>query len=232
MCGRYAITSAPEAMRRLFKTTNPLPNFQASFNVAPTQNVIAVRFNPETRERHLDVLRWGLVPIWAKDQSIGSKLINARCETVTTKPAFRDAFRKRRCLIPADVFYEWKGKPGAKQPYAIARVDGEPMAFAGLWERWKSLEGEVVRSCTIVTTDANQKVAELHDRMPVILGADDWSRWLGEDDGDPESLMRPCPDEWLKTWPVSKAVNSVKNDDASLIESVATSHVSAGSSSS
>lgn len=113
MCGRYAITSAPEAMRRLFKTTNPLPNFQASFNVAPTQNVIAVRFNPETRERHLDVLRWGLVPLWAKDLSIGSKLINARSETIASKPAFRDAYRKRRCLIPADVFYEWKGKPGA-----------------------------------------------------------------------------------------------------------------------
>ncbi len=113
MCGRYAITSAPEAMRRLFKTTNPLPNFKASFSVAPTQDVIAVHFNPDTRERHLDLLRWGLVPIWAKDQSIGSKLINARCEMIATKPAFRDAYRKRRCLIPADVFYEWKGKPGA-----------------------------------------------------------------------------------------------------------------------
>ncbi len=117
-------------------------------------------------------------------------------------------------------------------PNPAAGGDHMTVAFAGLWERWKSPEGEVVRSCTIVTTEANQKVAELHDRMPVILGADDWPRWLGEDDGDPGSLMKPCPDEWLKTWPVSKAVNSVKNDDASLIESVATSQVSAGSSSS
>ncbi len=113
MCGRYAITSAPEAMRRLFKTTNPLPNFKASFSVAPTQDVIAVHFNPDTRERHLDLLRWGLVPIWAKDQSIGSKLINARCEMIATKPAFRDAYWERRNLIRAQVFYELRGKPGA-----------------------------------------------------------------------------------------------------------------------
>jgi len=230
MCGRFVQTSAPEALRRLFATTNPLPNHAPSWNVAPTQDSLVVRFNPETRARQLDLLRWGLVPIWAKDARIASQLINARAETLASKPAFRDAYAKRRCLVPIDAFYEWRVQPGGKgkQPYAVAMADGSPMVLAGLWERWRAPDAAILRSFTVVTTDANDLLRPLHDRMPVVLGAEAWAAWLGETEaavgdgagGGPAlaELLRPAPDGWFKVWPVSTRVNAVRNNDAALLD--------------
>ena len=219
MCGRYVITSHAEAIRRLFDTTNPPVNFAANWNVAPTQDVLAVRFNPESRASALDKLRWGLIPIWATDKSIGAKLINARGETLAEKPSFRDAFNKRRCLIPADAFYEWRKTASGKQAYAVALAARAPMAFAGLWERWKdpAAGGEIVRSCAIVTTAANALLAPIHERMPVIVPPEGWKLWLGEADGDPAALVKPFPAELMEAWPISARVNSVKNNDAALL---------------
>src|SRR5438477_11274422 len=151
--------------------------------VAPTQDILAVRFNPETKERALDMLRWGLVPYWAKDIKIGFSLINAKAETVAEKPAFREAFTKRRCIIPADGFYEWKKLDAkTKQPYAIVMKDRSVFGFAGLWERWKDkVSGEIVQSCAIVTTEPNEVCAPIHNRMPVILSPENYARWLGEE---------------------------------------------------
>ena len=158
-----------EAVARLFHTVNPLPNFPPTWNMAPTQDAMVVRHHPDTGERHLDLLKWGLLPYFTKDPVHAKRPINARAETVATSGMFRSAFAKRRCLVPADAFYEWKMVEGGKQPYAIARQDGQPMAFAGLWEGFKWPDGTVLRTFTIITTNANETVGELHDRMPVIL---------------------------------------------------------------
>jgi putative SOS response-associated peptidase YedK len=179
-----------------------------------------VRLHPATRARHLDLLRWGLVPHWAKDPKSGRQPINARAETLAGTPMFRDALPRRRCLVPADVFYEWQATEAGKQPYAIARTDGQPMAFAGLWEGWRGADGTVLRTFTIVTTDANPVLRPLHERMPVILEAADWPTWLGETEGDPPALLRPSSAD-LRVWQVSKAVNNVRNDSAALLEPVA-----------
>ena len=222
MCGRAFQSSAPERIREHFGTGGALLNQPARYNIAPTQSVPVVRFNPKTRERALDLLRWGLVPFWAKDLAIGTKAINARSEDIAAKPMFREAYAQRRCIVPVDGFYEWQrtgeGKSATKQPYAIALADGGLMALAGLWERWKAPDGEIVRSFTIVTTRANDKLQPLHDRMPVILDAAAYATWLGEQAGDPAPLMRPCPSDRLRLWPVSDAVNNVRNDDPSLLE--------------
>lgn len=224
MCGRYAVYAEPESLRAYLGLGDapPLPNYPASYNAAPTQSLPVLRFNGETRARSLDLLRWGLVPIWAKDLKIGAQAINARAETVASKPMFRDAFKQRRCIVPADAYYEWVGPEGKKQPHAIAMKSGAPMAFAGLWERWKEpASGELVRTFAIVTTDANETAGRIHDRMPVILARDDWPVWLGERDGDHAALLRPCPNDWLKVWPVGKAVGNVKNQGAALLQPVA-----------
>ena len=220
MCGRYASFLPPEAIARFFRTVNPLPNLAPSWNVAPTQAAMVVRRHPETGDRHLDLLKWGLVPSFTKDIKQARRPINARSETVATSGMFRTAFAKRRCLVPAGAFYEWRAEPTGKQPYAIARMDGDPMAFAGLWEAWRYPDGEILRTFTILTTNANATMAELHDRMPVILEPTDWPIWLGEVEGDPAALLRPAADHVLQVWPVSRRVNTPRHNDAQLLERV------------
>lgn len=220
MCGRYFLTRPPAALARLFRTVDPVPNHPARYNVAPTQDSLVVRRNPDTGARHLDLLRWGLVPIWAKDPSIGSRMINARAESLAEKPAFRDAYARRRCLVPIDGFYEWAEVPGQrrKQPYAVAMADGSPMALAGLWERWRAPDGSILRSFTVVTCPANQRLARLHERMPVVLPESAWPLWLGEAEGDPASVLVPMDGGAFRVWPVSTRVNAVREDDAGLLE--------------
>ena len=220
MCGRYFQQRGPAELARYFETVNALPNLAASWNRAPTQDALVVRRHPETGQRHLDPVRWGLVPRWAKDASGAAKMINARSESIAEKPAFREAFRKRRCLVTADGFYEWQVAGKTKQPYAVALADGAPMALAGLWEGWRSPEGEILRTCTIVTTEANEKLAPLHHRMPVILPRATWPAWLGEAPAEPEellALLRPCPPDMVAAWPVSPRVNKVAENDAGLL---------------
>jgi putative SOS response-associated peptidase YedK len=167
MCGRYASFLPPELIARLFGTKNPLPNLRPTWNMAPTMSAPVVRRHPESEERHLDLLTWGLVPSFTKDFKAAIKPINARAETVASSGMFKAALAKRRCLVPAAAFYEWKTTPGGKVPHAIARTDGEMLAFAGLWEGWRSPEGDVLRSFVIITTEANAQMSALHSRMPV-----------------------------------------------------------------
>lgn len=205
-------------MARLFRTVGPVPNHAASWNVAPRQDALVVRRHHETGERHLNLLTWGLVPAWTKELAAARRPINARAETVATSGMFRSAFAARRCIVPADAFYEWKVSAGAKQPYAVARGDGQPMAFAGLWEGWRAPDGEVLRTFTIITTEANAVLAPIHARMPVVLEPADWPAWLGETSGDPAGLMRPAGEDVLRAWPVSTRVNNVRNDGPELLE--------------
>ena len=215
MCGRYVQTMPAEVMRQIFRTNGVPPNLAPSWNVAPTQSAPVVRRHPETNERHLDLLRWGLRPRWVKDAKGAREPINARVETVAISGMFRQAYAKRRCLVPADAFYEWKVEAGGKQPMAIAPVTGEGMAFAGLWEHWRGEGDEIVRSFAIITIDANAPMRAVHNRMPMILPPEDWTVWLEAD--DPLALLRPVPDDFLRFWPVSKAVNSPRNNGAELL---------------
>lgn len=221
MCGRFAQTLPPQIAHKYFAASGRPPSHAPSWNVAPTQTAMVVRGSARG-ERELALLRWGLVPKWARDLAFGNRTINARGETVADKPAFRDAWRRRRCVIPADAFYEWQAKAGAgKQPYAIARSDDAPLIFGGLWESWTSPEGQIVETFAIITVAANEAMAPIHDRMPVILGLDDVALWLGERTGDVAALLRPCPAAWLRSWKVSRRVNAPGNDDASLLQTVA-----------
>ena len=218
MCGRFALYTPQEAVVRLFRLDDAAP-LSPRYNIAPTQPVLAVRAD-EPAGREARMLRWGLVPFWAKDTGIGSRMINARGETIAEKPAFRQAFRRRRCLIPADGFYEWQKVPGGKQPWFISARDEVPLAFAGLWERWDNRGTEdPVESCTIVTTAANATLAPLHDRMPVILGADAWDSWLAADTPSATllDLLRPAANDLLAARPVSRRVNSPANDGPDLV---------------
>jgi putative SOS response-associated peptidase YedK len=227
MCGRYQNHLPPEAIARIFGTRNPVPNYPPRYNIAPTDPVLAVRFNRKTGERSLDALRWGLVPVWAKDLKFGARAINARFETLEKAPAFRDAFAERRCLIPATGFYEWQESAGGKQPYAFV-PEGEPIfALAGLWERWRdrnAADAPWVRSCTIVVGAPNELVAPIHDRMPIILPPSAWPLWLGEVTASPAELKSqlesPYPAERMRAYRVSTRVGNVKNDEPSLIEPV------------
>jgi len=219
MCGRYSLTTPAEAVRRAFDYRER-PNLMPRANIAPTQDVAAVRLDGEGARRFV-ALRWGLIPAWAKDLSAGARTINARAESVSEKPSFRSAFRHRRCLIAADGFYEWKTEDGVKQPYRIAAPDGAVFAFAGLWERWeKAPGGAPVESCTIVTTEANETLRAIHHRMPAILDPADYETWLNPStpSAGALALLRPCPPERLTAYRVSRRVNSVANDDLSLIE--------------
>ncbi len=183
MCGRFASTLPPDAIRAMFATSGPAPNAAPNWNVAPTQDAMVVRRHPETGERRLDLLRWGLVPGWTPDVKAARKPINARSETAGSPGMFKAALASRRCLVPADAFYEWQARADGKQPFAIARQDSTPLAFAGLWEGWRSPEGEVLRTFTILTCAANATMRQLHERMPVVLEPDAWPVWLGEDAG-------------------------------------------------
>jgi putative SOS response-associated peptidase YedK len=201
-----------------------LPELQPRYNIAPTQPVAVIRQRGSARE--LSLMRWGLIPSWAKDPAIGSRMINARAETVATKPSFRAAFKRRRCLIPADGFYEWQKRDGrTKQPFYIGLKDEQPFAFAGLWESWTAADGSEIESCTVITTAANDLLRELHDRMPVILDEDDYPRWL---DPKPvsadnlQSLLHPFPSERMRFYPVNTVVNSPQNEVPQCIQRAGT----------
>ena len=221
MCGRYTLRTPVETLAEEFGISDPLPDIPTRYNIAPTQEVAAVL--EEDEERKLEMLRWGLIPSWADDPAVGNRMINARSETAAEKPSFRTAFRKRRCLILADGFYEWQKTNGGKQPYYIRMKNGSPFAFAGLWESWDKYGGEI-RSCTILTTDANEMVREVHHRMPVILPPETYDLWLDPDMWETEpllDLLRPYPDDGMEAYPVSRFVNSPSNDDERCVESVA-----------
>jgi len=234
MCGRYVAAAPPSEIATYFAAAAPTETvLEPSYNVAPTNEVYAVVERDD--ERRLEPLRWGLVPLWAKDLAIGSKMINARAEGIAKKNAYRHAFRKQRCIIPADGFYEWKvvegpeprsagGRSGRvkKQPMFIHRVDGEPLAFAGLWETWRGPErtDEPLYTCTIITTSANETMAPVHNRMPVILPPDKWEQWLDPDMQDIDELEKfllPAPSSLLTLYPVSTGVNHVRNKGPELI---------------
>ncbi|MGI9048444.1 MAG: SOS response-associated peptidase [Rubrobacteraceae bacterium] len=213
MCGRYTLATPVERLAEAFGVGGSLPELSPNYNVAPTQEVAAVLVDGD--ERRLEMLRWGLIPSWAKDPEIGARMINARSETVPEKPSFRSAFRKRRCLIPADGFYEWQKTNNGKQPFYARMRDGSPFAFAGLWESWRDNDGPEVRTCTILTTNPNELMAQVHNRMPVILPPDYYGLWLdpdAEEDALTE-LFDSYPDEAMETYPVSRFVNSPSNND-------------------
>ena len=214
MCGRYLLQRAPGALARHFDAVNPTPNHPPSWNIAPTQMSLVVRRHPQSGERHLDALRWGLVPRWAKDISGAARLMNARCEGIATKPSFREAFAARRCLVPMDGFYEWRKQGAGKQAYAVALRSGAPMAVAGLWEGWKQPGGEWLRTYTVITTEANSKLALVHERMPAILPPDAWDDWLGGISD--ASVLRPCAPEDVAIWPVDNRVGRFAENDAAL----------------
>jgi putative SOS response-associated peptidase YedK len=236
MCGRYTSTSTVSDLASVFDVeevrVEPMP---PRYNVAPTLQVYAValrRSSEDEKEgprRALGSFRWGLVPSWAKDPSGGARMINARAEGIADKPAFRAAVARRRCLIPADAFYEWQrrespdGQPAGRLPYAIRRKDGRPMAFAGLWEVWRDRadpDAGPLRSCVIVTTRANELMAPIHDRMPVVLAQQDWSAWFdpATDAAAVGRLMVPAPSDWFEAFPVSTLVNKVTNDGPHLLD--------------
>jgi putative SOS response-associated peptidase YedK len=217
MCGRYAVTTVPEAMRALFRYLNQ-PNFPARYNIAPTQPVPIVRIFEGKREFAL--VRWGLIPSWVKDPRGFSLLFNARGESAAEKPAFRNAMKRRRCLFPADGFYEWKPDGKNKRPYFVRLKAGGPMAFAGLWESWMGPNGEEVETAAIVTTTASREIAHIHDRMPVIVPPEAFDFWL-DPNVDAEmaaAMIAPAPDGLLESYPVSSAVNRVANDTPDLLD--------------
>ena len=229
MCGRFVSSSTPDEIANYFDAQPPAEAaVEPNYNVAPTTDVFVVLEDGGIRRlaRH----HWGLVPFWAKDPAVGNRMINARAEGLATKNAYRQAYRKRRCIVPVDGFYEWKKVPGqkTKQPYFIHRPEEEPMALAGLWEEWRAPgreddEREVLRSTTIVTTTPNDTMAAIHDRMPVILPADAWAEWLDPDNTDVETLGRllvPAPPEIITMHPVSTEVGNVRNRGSHLTEPV------------
>src|SRR5580704_8317931 len=179
MCGRYASFLPAETLAKLFGTVNPLPDLAPTWNMAPTLDAPVVRLSKDG-ERHLAALKWGLVPYFTKDLKKARKPINARSETIAKSGMFREAFARRRCLVPAPVYYEWRDDPEGKTPFAVARVDGDPVVFAGIWEAWQSPEGETLRTFATITTDANHKLAAIQDRMPVVVEPENWPLWLGE----------------------------------------------------
>jgi len=226
MCGRFVSATPPDQIARYFDAVDETAGAaEPNFNVAPTTDIYVVRSDGQVRR--LEQLHWGLVPFWAKDPSVGNRMINARAEGIAEKNAYKRSFRTRRCIIPADGFYEWTAVPGQKkkQPVYIQRVDGEPLAFAGLWETWRSKEqpDERLQSCTIITGAPNDKIAEIHDRMPVILPPSAWDRWLDPSFDDVDllgELLVPAPSSLLTLHPVGFDVNNVRNNDAHLVDPV------------
>ena len=214
MCGRFAFYSPSEATAALFGVSESLL-VEPRYNIAPTQFIAAIR-NAEENGRELTMLRWGLIPFWAKNSSIGNRMINARAETVAEKPSFRAAYRSRRCLVLADGFYEWHTEAAGKIPYFISQANKQPFAFAGLWENWQDKERvESIQSTTIITVAANDFMASLHHRMPVILEPETADRWLAGDDDLIEYAVGHAPS--LEAWPVDRRVNNARNEGADLI---------------
>jgi putative SOS response-associated peptidase YedK len=220
MCGRYTLRTPIDVLAEGFEIQEYPSSITPNYNVAPTQEVAAVVEGDEKRK--LEMFHWGLIPSWAKDPSIGNKMINARAETVSEKPSFRSAFKKRRCLILADGFYEWQKTDDGKQPYHIKMQDDSPFAFAGLWEIWK--DEEEIRSCTIITTAANDLMGEIHHRMPVILPPEDYDMWLDPDFDEKEpltSLLKPYSSDKMQAYIVSRRVNKPSNNEPSVVEPAA-----------
>lgn len=222
MCGRITQKSNAKKLALGLSAGNVAMTHEAAprYNGSPGQEHYVIREHPETHVYSLDRLWWGLIPHWVKDEDGGRKPINAKAETITSLPSFRDAYKKRRCLVPIDNFFEWKAIKGAsKQPYAIAMKSGEPFALAGIWENWKRPETEEwVRTFAIITTDANDLMRPIHDRMPVILAPADYARWLSPDEPDPRDLLRPYPSEPMTMWPISTRVNKPANDDPGILD--------------
>jgi putative SOS response-associated peptidase YedK len=223
MCGRFALKQNPGTLEEWYEAI-AMPDFAMHYNIAPGATIVTVRDTPEGRAGSL--MRWGLIPSWAKDPASLPMLHNARGETLAEKPMFRQAFRRRRCLIPASGFYEWKAVPGqkSKQPFYVSFRDGSPMSFAGLWESSRTAEGGTLDSCTIVTTGANEMLEPIHNRMPVILDRNDWADWLGEEPVPAERLMeliKPFHADTMQAWGVSHAVNKVGNDEPKLLQPIA-----------
>lgn len=216
MCGRYVLSTRPEALAAHFGL-DEYCDYPPRWNIPPGTEIPVIRQSPEGR-RVLHLLRWGLVPHWASDASIGQRLNNARAETVAEKPAFREAFRRRRCLIPADGFYEWKTMDGVKQPYYISLRSGQPLAMGGLWESWRAPDGSVLRTCAIVTTGPNGLMAAIHDRMPVIIAPEHWQTWLSGPADEAMPLLSPYPAEPMQAWPVHRRVSKATEDKPDLIE--------------
>ncbi len=225
MCGRYTLTAGQEELIRKFLLKQLAEEVEKvlrpRYNIAPSQQVVTVRLSSESGKRRAWPAVWGLVPSWTKDPKIGARLINARSETAAEKPSFRAAFKQRRCLIPASGFYEWQRSGGYKQPYYFAMATGEPFAMAGLWEHWQGSDGSVIESCAILTTEPNDVLAPIHNRMPVILEPDDFDLWLDPQKGNPadvQSLLKPCVPKLMIGYPVSKLVNNPRHDGPELIE--------------
>jgi putative SOS response-associated peptidase YedK len=212
MCGRFTLIAEPERVKEVFNISDTSNcQWEARYNIAPTQNIATVVYNSETKKRECRSLRWGLIPSWSKDSKMAARTINARAETLAEKPSFRSAFKRRRCLIIADGFYEWKKVETKKQPYYFQLQDNQPFAFAGLWEEWLSPEDEKITSCTIVTTEANELLQQIHHRMPVILPQSDYETWLDPQQNNTEllqKLLRPYGAEEMSAYRVSTKVNS------------------------
>jgi len=222
MCGRFTLTASGQALADEFELAD-VPELAPRYNIAPSQDVAVVLLDPQRTQHVLRSMRWGLVPHWAKDPAVGNRMINARAESAADKPAYRTPFRKRRCLLPATGFFEWKRIGAAKQPMLLRRRDGRPFAFAGLWDRWRPPEGDAVESCTILTTEPNDLVVEVHDRMPVILPPEAYEPWLDpgiHELADLQPLLVPCDASEMIAHPVSRHVNAPAHDDPDCIEPV------------
>ncbi len=220
MCGRYSLALPGQLWFEIFGLSDP-PAWAPRYNIAPTQPVAAVLVPTDQGQRQFRLLQWGLIPSWAKAPGVGSAMINARAETAATKPAFRTAFRQRRCLVLADGFYEWQQQGRRKQPFYVRLLDDRPFAFAGLWEYWEGPEGQAIDSCALLTTEPNALMRPLHHRMPVILEPDAYTPWLDPAVQDPDTvqpLLRPYPPEAMIAYPVSPRVNDPANDSAACIE--------------
>lgn len=219
MCGRFLLMVPGGIVARQFDLEE-VPSLSPRYNIAPSQEIAAVRLDPESQDRQFCILKWGLIPFWAKDARIGYRTINARSETVAKSPAFRAAYRHRRCLIPADGFYEWKELKKGKLPYLVRMANEKPFAFAGLWEHWEDPEGTVIESGTILTTVPNDLLRPLHDRMPVILPEENYQLWLDTSMKETrriQDLLRPYPSEEMEIYPVSTRVNKPANDNPECI---------------
>jgi putative SOS response-associated peptidase YedK len=216
MCGRYRLSRRKQIIEEHFDSVSDAEDWSPRYNIAPTQPIPVIRQKPKGPTRELSLMRWGLIPSWAKDASVAAKMINTRAETAATKPAFRDALKYRRCLIPADGFYEWLRTGKVKQPYCFEINEGQLFAFAGLWDRWKDPSGNWMKTCSILTTTPNAVTAPVHDRMPVILDPDAYDLWLdpGMTDVATESeVLKPCDARLMRCYPLSTRINHVANDD-------------------
>jgi putative SOS response-associated peptidase YedK len=216
MCGRYRLSRRKQLVDEYFDTVSDGCEWTPRYNIAPTQPVPVIRQNPKEPIRELSLMRWGLIPSWAKDSSVAAKMINARSETAGTRPAFRDPLKSRRCLIPADGFYEWQRLGKTKQPYCFEVGNAQMFAFAGIWDRWKDPSGNWVKTCSILTTTPNAVTSAVHDRMPVILDPDSYDLWLDpgvQDASWASELLKPCDAQFMQRYPISTRINHVANDD-------------------